>query len=586
MTRFSRRTVPLFGLSAGLTCLATIGCGGDEGTDAPVSNDGAAAPGATPSTPGGAAPGGVTPAPGTATPGGTTPGTMTEGGPTPGSVTPVASPTTPDDAPTAPEMDTPAPRTSSVLEYHGNAKRDGNFVDPAFTRAAAANLKRDTAFNATVTGDMYAQPLYFENGPGGKDVVITVTEANEVTAFDASNGSIAWRRTLGPAAQNATQPCGNINPLGITGTPVIDAASRTLFVADVETGPANKIYALSLDDGSVDTGWPVTVDNIQAGGHSFVNNVHNQRGALLIVGDMLYVPYGGRFGDCGDYHGWVIGVPMDNPAAPVAFATAAHAGGIWAPGGLASDGTYIYAATGNTMSDNAGILSTPSTWGHGNAILRLGRDLETIPESQTADFFAAQNWQALDRADQDLGGSGPVLFDVAGATPSQLALALGKDGAAYLLDRADLGGMGGEIARLVVSGNTIIQAAAAYTTPSGTFVAFRGTANARGCQTGSGALGAIKVTAGSPPSIALAWCAGPTGNFASPIVTTTDGTSESIVWYGAGANLLAYNGEDGTPVFTGMNLISGRTAKFQTPIVAKGRLFFATANEVLAFTLE
>lgn len=173
--------------------------------------------------------------------------------------------------------------------------------------------------------------------------------------------------------------------------------------------------------------------------------------------------------------------------------------------------------------------------------------------------------------------------------PSDLVLALGKDGAAYLLDRANLGGMGGMIQRVMVSRagalGGIIQAAAAYSTPSGTFVAFRSVPQLTSCGTGSGYLGAIHTT-GTPPRMTLAWCAGGNGA-SSPMVTTTDGTNESVVWYLAGGRLLGFNSETGAPVFNGGGGTTtlGTINSFQTPIAAKGRIFVASANQLHAFTL-
>ena len=82
----------------------------------------------------------------------------------------------------------------NVTQFHNHENRDGLYIDPAFTRTAAAALKRDTNFLGTVSGNIYAQPLYIEDGPGGKAMVITVTESNNVYALDAGNGSILWQR--------------------------------------------------------------------------------------------------------------------------------------------------------------------------------------------------------------------------------------------------------------------------------------------------------------------------------------------------------------------------------------------------------
>ena len=123
--------------------------------------------------------------------------------------------------------------TVNVTQHHNNASRDGLYIDPAFTAAAAANVTRDTSFNGTIVGNVYAQPLYIENGPGGAAMVIAVTESNNVYALNAATGSIIWQRNVGTPITSGL-PCGNINPLGITGTPIVDLASRSLFF-DAET---------------------------------------------------------------------------------------------------------------------------------------------------------------------------------------------------------------------------------------------------------------------------------------------------------------------------------------------------------------
>ena len=102
---------------------------------------------------------------------------------------------------------------------------------------------------------------------------------------------------------------------------------------------------------------------------------------------------------------------------------------------------------------------------------------------------------ALDNGDTDLGGSGPILVDVPGATPSALVVALGKDGKAYLLNRNNLGGVSAPVASANVGG-TIIQAAATYRTALGTYVVFRPS---------SGTLTAFRITATNPPTIATGW---------------------------------------------------------------------------------
>src|SRR6266852_5138628 len=102
----------------------------------------------------------------------------------------------------------------NVPEHHNHPTRDGLYIDPAFTKASAAGLKRDTAFNGVIQGSVYAQPLYIEDGPGGKAMIIAVTESDNVYALDAADGSVIWQRNVGAPVPLSSLPCGNINPVG------------------------------------------------------------------------------------------------------------------------------------------------------------------------------------------------------------------------------------------------------------------------------------------------------------------------------------------------------------------------------------
>ncbi|GAC1570657.1 MAG: hypothetical protein NVS3B20_02350 [Polyangiales bacterium] len=471
---------------------------------------------------------------------------------------------------------------ASVLQHHKNASRDGFYVDPALTKGAAKTFHRDDSFLANISGPTYAQPLYLDD-PSGNDVVFAATEQDTVYALDAATGAILWQSSLGTPVSRTDLPCGNIDPVGITGTPVIDASSRTLFVnAMTNDGGVIKhlIYALSIDDGSTRTGWPVEVGaSATSNGVTFDAAVQNQRGALLIVGSTLYVPYGGHFGDCGDYRGWVVAVPLSDPSSLTAWATRAKGAGIWAPGGLSSDGASIFAATGNGFGS--------ATWNDGEAIVRL--DADATFSQNTLDYFSPTDWKSLDASDSDLGGSGPVLIDVPSATPSQLAVSLGKNGKAYLVDRNNLGGVSDALASKKVSTDRIINAAAAYTAGANTYVAFRG--KGVGCPAGqSGDLTALKIGASSPPTMSIAWCANSHGR-GSPIASSIDGSGETLVWsVGAeGDNRLrAFDGKTGAIVFDGGGSSDAMTnvRRFQTPMIAKGRVFVAADDQVFAFSAK
>src|SRR6059036_1805044 len=122
----------------------------------------------------------------------------------------------------------PAGAQVNVTQEHNNLSRDGLYIDAAFTPSAAANLTRDLSFDGTISGNVYAQPLYIEGGPNGP-MIIAVTESNNIYALDAVAGTVIWQRNVGPPVTSGL-PCGNISPLGITGTPVVDLGSRSLFL--------------------------------------------------------------------------------------------------------------------------------------------------------------------------------------------------------------------------------------------------------------------------------------------------------------------------------------------------------------------
>src|SRR6266568_1030658 len=84
----------------------------------------------------------------------------------------------------------PADAQVNVTQFHNHDSRDGLYVDTTFTQSAAAKLTRDLKFDGTISGNVYAQPLYIEGGPGNTPKIIAVTESNNVYALDAVDGSI------------------------------------------------------------------------------------------------------------------------------------------------------------------------------------------------------------------------------------------------------------------------------------------------------------------------------------------------------------------------------------------------------------
>jgi hypothetical protein len=427
----------------------------------------------------------------------------------------------------------------SVLQHHNSASRDGFFIDPILSRNAVANLHMDPNFaGAKIKGPTYAQPLYLAGSGSTPDLVIVATEQNHVYAFNASTGGLpVWDQSLGiplPKSRLATlrQGCGNIDPLGVTGTPIIDAATRTIYldamsIASTDAPAQHKVFALDADTGSVKPGWPVDLNSKAAfDSTTFDSLAENQRGALAFLDGQVFIPFGGHIGDCGNYHGWIIGIVTTDPTRVSAWATRAIAGGVWAPGGISSDGQSLFFATGNTEAQ-VNDFTAPRTWQDGETIFRMPPSL--VFSGQDADRFTPSNWTALDDADTDLGGTTPIVFNLPGAMPSALVIGLGKDGNAYLLDKSNLGGISNPLVLASVAAGNIINAAAAYTTPQGSYVVFKATG--KNCPSGqSGGLTAIKITVAAPPTVSVAWCGGPATQD-SPAVSATDAQgNDAVVW--------------------------------------------------------
>ena len=281
----------------------------------------------------------------------------------------------------------------SVLTYHGSLDRAGNYVMPGLTYERARGLHLDASFSATFPGQVYAQPLLWRQPGTGAGVLIVATEEDEVYALDEKTGAQVWKRTLGePVLRSAAFHCGNIWPLGVTGTPVIDPARATLYLDAAimrDNKPRHEIYALSLVDGSIEPGWPVDVATAMRG--RFDPTTQNQRGALALFGGKVFVPFGGLAGDCGVYHGIVLAVSQSDPTKAVNFSSGGRGAGIWAQGGVAGDGKSLFVATGNTIF--------VKEWGDGEAVLRFGPDLAR-PVAQR-DFFSPSDWRDLDARDLD-----------------------------------------------------------------------------------------------------------------------------------------------------------------------------------------
>ena len=463
----------------------------------------------------------------------------------------------------------------SVVTYHGAADRSGLYAAPGLTWAKAATVQLDAGFQATVAGAVYGQPLYWVPPAGGGAArIIVATEQNYVYALDASTGAQIWEKSLGTPVPASALPCGNIKPtMGVTGTPTIDPTTGIVYLeAYVQTstgGPRHMVFGLSLATGNLAPGWPVDVANgLAALNRGFNNAPQGQRSALTLVNGKLYVPYAGHDGDCGTYNGMVVVFNLAAPGVFGAWSTETQGGGSWGQSGVAFDGTSMFVTTGNAFGSS-------TSWGGSEAVIRLPATL-TNP-TQDADYFAPANWHTLDQEDLDLGGTSAIPIN---APVVARVLALGKDGNAYLLNSENLGGIGHAIAKTQVSTDEIRTAMATYPGADAARVAFEGQGSA--CPSGqSGNLVMLRIT---PSAIATAWCASFNGSGA-PIVTTTDGKANPIVWVvGAGGDgkLYGFRGTDGKLLAAAAGG-SAQIEGYQTILFANGHFYVAADGAVYAF---
>ncbi len=484
---------------------------------------------------------------------------------------------------------------ASVLQHHNNAARTGLFTDPTMTKAKVA-LSFGLRASWPIAGPTYAAPLFVDQAIGGKDAVIVATEQNVVYALDANSTTVLWQTP--PLAQAVTliqlqqdfggnPGCGNIDPIGITGTPFIDLEHRTIYLDALST-PDNGVtkrhlaFAISVDDGRVRPGWPVDIEAALAAAPTpFTSYLENQRGALALVDGVLYIPFGGLAGDCSNYHGFIVGIDVAKPTNVLSWATPAAQGGAWAVAGVSSDGQRMYMTTGNTDTHGA----DASAWVGGESVIRFSRGPSF--SGKATDYFAPSDWPALDEGDLDLGGSAALLTDVPGATPSALAVALGKNGKMYLLDRKNLGGVGGQVAVAQVATNLIIGAGATYRTPTGTYVTFRlANGGPVGCPSGIfGHLATVRIEATNPPTITPVWCSDRTDLAPPSVSASSRAGADSIVWAAGETALYGFDGETGVPVFNGGGPADAlqNVHYFQTPIVAKGHVYVAGFDHLYAY---
>jgi polyvinyl alcohol dehydrogenase (cytochrome) len=370
------------------------------------------------------------------------------------------------------------------------------------------------SWRAHLDGAVYGQPLLVGS------TVIAATENDSIYALDEATGKVVWRTNVGTPVPLSSLPCGNIDPLGITGTPVYDTVNGLIYAVAETAGYHHVFVGLSATDGTVQVERDIPAPDGQP-------RYDQQRPALTIEDGRVYVAFGGLDGDCGPYRGSVVGIPVSGTGPLVSYVVpTAREGAIWGTAGPVTgpDGT-LYVSVGNGSV-------TSTKFDGSDSVTALSPDLRQVG------IFAPSSWYADSKGDLDLGSTQPVLL------ASGMLLADGKSGTAYLISAAHLGGVGGQVAQAPVCpayGGAAVQGSTVY----------------EPCE--QGGMAAIS-TAGN--KIRVLW-RGPASAWGSPVVGggavwVTDWTSGTLYELSQATGAIRETLDLGTslPHFSSMSMVS------------------------------
>ncbi|HZQ23575.1 MAG TPA: hypothetical protein VFA89_12345 [Terriglobales bacterium] len=349
-----------------------------------------------------------------------------------------------------PQTKLAAQTTASVLTWHNDNSRTGqNLNETTLTTGNVNSTEFGKVFSFPVDGLVYAQPLYVPNVSiprrGTFNTVFVATEHDSIYAFDA-DGEVTtplWHVSFINPSKGITtistqsQHCDSMKPeVGITGTPVIDASTGTLYVvaATSEQGKAvQRLHALDITTGREKFGGPVILQANVSGVRFDATLI--QRTGLLLLNGTVYIGYASLC-DPHPYHGWIFGYSAQNVQTQVAaFVTTPNGdkGGIWQSGaGLAADNTgNIFVMDGDGSFD-------ASTGGsdYGMSMMRLS----TASGLQVTDYFTPWNEDTLSNSDYDLGSGGVLLLPTQSGQHPNEALGADKEGKIFVVDRDHMGG--------------------------------------------------------------------------------------------------------------------------------------------------
>jgi hypothetical protein len=478
---------------------------------------------------------------------------------------------------------------AGVFTYHNDLFRDGvNNQEYALNTSSVKAATFGKRFACAIDAAAYAQPLWVANvaiGGGTHNVLVAATQHDTVYAFDAdaSPCQTHWSKSLLASGETWVRSSDvgsdDLAPdIGIVGTPVIDPATKTIYLVSKSKNGANfhqRLHALSLIDGSEKFNGPQEID-FSLGGATFNPLTQNQRPGLALVNGVVYIAYASH-GDVPTYYGWIVGYSASSLAQVSAFNDdpGSGYGGIWMSGGApaADSSNNLYLITGNGDFDG--------NTHFGDSFLKLS----TGGGINVSSFFSPNNQASLSSGDLDLGAGGAAILVDQSTAPNHLVIGGGKEGTMYLLNRDSLGGNTGNDAgavQIFSVGNRIFATPAfwqntLYIGPMTDHI------KSYTLNTGTGRFNTSPASQ-SPSTFGFPG--------ATPSISA-QGSSNGIVWAieRAGTAVLhAYDATNlGTELWNSANKSAdqaGQAVKFTLPTVANGKVYVGTASEVSIYGLS
>ena len=486
----------------------------------------------------------------------------------------------------------------NVLTQHNDLSRDGaNLSETLLTPANVNAAQFGKLFSRGVDGSIFAQPLYVQGltiSNQTRNVVFVATEHNSVYAFDADDASATnalWRVNFGPSVPRAdVNNCSDLIPeVGITGTPVIDLGTGTLYVdaktkevSGSTTNYFHRLHALDITNGQEKFGGPVVIQGT-VNGIAFNALHHHQRPGLLLLSNVVYLAFGSHC-DWKPYNGWLFGYNATNLSQVSIFNTTPSSssgeGAIWSCGTApAADANgNIYVMTGN------GTFNATNGSNYGQCFLKFS----TSNGFALADWFSPWNEATLSASDRDIGTGGPVLL------PNHLLAGIDKKGTLYLLDQNHLGHMslnGASDTNIVQEFSATLpvdrigQSPVYWNGPANPFLflscgntnTLTYLFNGSTIQTGVLAISAAK-NGSAPGGLSL----------------SANGNTNGILWAidsSSGGTLRAYNAANMPAQLWSSTNNSARDAmggfvKFVSPTIANGKVYAPTTNQLIVYGLD